>query len=92
MDAPQMQCARTQGSSESLDPIPLDWNARIQGICGALMLEALRPLWNEAGGCADAAQAILRWRDPELTDAIEHEGRMLFGRHRAEVERMLRAP
>ena len=77
---------QAQRISESLDPLELDWNNRIQIIGGAFVLEALRPVWPEAENSADAAHALLRRRDPELADAVEALAPMLLGRHTAAVE------
>ena len=86
--------------SSSLDGMGLSWEDRIQLIGGAFVVEALRPVWNECGGSADAAVALLRSRDPELADAVKALAPMLYGRHEAgrtaadaidEVERLLQA-
>ena len=69
--------------SASLDGSSLSWEERIQVIGGAFVLEALRAVWHEGGGSADAAHAVLRRRDPELAAAVEALAPMLFGRHTA---------
>ena len=91
---------RAREISTALDRLDLTWEERIQAIGGCFVLEALRVVWNECGGSADAAHELLRSRDPELADAIEALAPMLYGRHRAqgdalaaidEVERLIRA-
>ncbi len=98
--APIAPFDRAHQISTALDALNLTWEERIQAIGGSFVLEALRPVWHEGGGSADAAHALLRDRDPELADAIEALAPMLYGRHRAqtdalaaidEVERLIRA-
>jgi hypothetical protein len=99
-EAPVAPFDRAREISKSLDALGVSWEERIQAIGGCFVLEALRPVWNEGGGSADAAHALLRTRDPELADAIEALAPMLYGRHRAgsdalaaidEVERLIRS-
>ena len=71
--------------SELLDTLPVDWADRIQVIGGALVVEALRPVWDDAGS-ADDAHARLRRRDPDLADAIERLAPLLLGRYEARQE------
>ena len=71
--------------SALLDSLPVDWADRIQMIGGALVVEALRPVWAESAS-ADEAHAKLRLRDPELADAIETLAPLLLGRYQAREE------
>jgi len=99
--APMSPFDRARQISTSLDSLTLTWEERIQAIGGCFVLEALRPVWNEGGGSADAAHSLLRSRDPELAAAVEALAPMLYGRLRAhvealaaidEVERLIQAP
>lgn len=71
--------------SALLDGLPVDWSERIQVIGGALVVEALRPVWAESES-AEEAHAKLRLLDPELAGAIETLAPLLLGRYEAREE------
>jgi hypothetical protein len=80
---PPFEVAKSE--SELLDSLPVDWAERIQVIGGALVVEALQPVWAESAS-ADEAHAKLRLRDPELASAIEGLAALLLGRYEARAE------
>ena len=71
--------------SALLDALPVEWAERIQVIGGALVMEALRPVWAESAS-AEEAHAKLRLRDPELAEAIETLAPLLLGRYESREE------
>jgi hypothetical protein len=77
----------------------LSHEERVQVLCGAAVVEALRPYWTGSRTPQEAHEALRR-DDPEIADAIEALAPMLLGRAEAketaslalaEVEALLRA-
>lgn len=63
----------------------LSHEERVEVLCSAVVVEALRPYWT-GGRTPHEAHQALRLADPEIADAIESLAPMLLGRAEAKEQ------